>query len=194
MPAAFIPPDYFRRYGVEEIFGEGKECEVDLGCGDGGFLLTMATRNPETRYLGIERLLGRIRKVCSRADRLELRNVRALRIESRYFLEWMIQPGSIRRLHYLFPDPWPKGKHHKHRLVQEEFIPVMHRALTEEGEFLFRTDHEEYYEWVCEHTERNGLFRREEWEPGEEYAVTDFQRQWEAMGRPVFSAKFRRVS
>ena len=72
MPAAFIPPDYFRRYGVKEIFGEGKECEVDLGCGDGGFLLTMATRNPETRYLGIERLLGRIRKVCSPAVALSL--------------------------------------------------------------------------------------------------------------------------
>ncbi len=194
MSAAFIPPDYFRRYSAQEIFGEGDRYEVDLGCGDGGFLLELAARHPENKYLGIERLLGRIRKVCSRADRTGLTNVRGLRIESRYFLEWMAQPGSISRLHYLFPDPWPKGKHHKHRLVQPDFMPVLHRALAQDGEFLFRTDHEDYYEWVCECVRDSGLFREVEWTPGDEYPTTDFQRQWEALGRSVFSAQYRRVS
>ena len=149
MNTAFVPEDYFARYSVSDIFGTGETCEVDLGCGDGGFLLAMAEHYPETRFLGVERLLGRIRKVCNESARRGLSNVRGLRVESRYFLEWMVAPGSNSRLHYLFPDPWPKEKHHKNRLVQDSFIPVLHRALAPGGEVLFKTDHEEYFQWVC---------------------------------------------
>lgn len=192
MGTAFVPDDFFRRYGVEEIFGHGKACEVDLGCGDGGFLLAMAEHYPERLFLGVERLLGRIRKVCAESERRGLENVRGLRVESRYFLEWMAQPGSISRLHYLFPDPWPKEKHHKNRLVQDSFVPVMHKALSPGGEFLFKTDHEEYYVWVCERFDRSPLFRRVEWdEPF--YPKTDFQQLWESQGKSVYSAKYIRT-
>ena len=189
MDTAFVPGDYFARYTVPEIFGTGEACEVDLGCGDGGFLLEMAAHYPERRFLGVERLLGRIRKVCRDAEKRGLANVRGLRVESRYFLEWMIAPGSINRLHYLFPDPWPKEKHHKNRLVQESFIPVLHRALAEDGEMLFKTDHEEYFEWVCGLMDASPLFTRAEWN-AEFYPKTDFQKQWEAMGKPIFAARF----
>ena len=192
MGAAFVPDDFFRRYAVADIFGQGSTCEVDLGCGDGGFLLAMAAQYPERRFLGVERLLGRIRKVCAESERRGLENVRGLRVESRYFLEWMVEPGSISRLHYLFPDPWPKEKHHKNRLVQDSFVPVLHRALAAEGEFLFRTDHEEYYEWVCECFDRSPLFCRVEWDEPY-YPKTDFQKLWESQGKRVFSAKYRRT-
>ena len=61
MKTAFVPEDFFNRHSVADIFGEGAAptCEVDLGCGDGGFLLAMAEHYPETRFLGVERLLGR---------------------------------------------------------------------------------------------------------------------------------------
>lgn len=191
MSAAFVPEDYFRRHRVDEIFGSGDVCEVDLGCGDGGFLLAMAQHYPQRRFLGVERLLGRVRKVCRDAQKLGLEQVKVLRVESRYFLEWFMEPGSISRLHYLFPDPWPKEKHHKNRLVQDDFIPVLHRALAPGGEFLFRTDHEGYYEWVCEKIEASPLMERVDWDE-EFYPKTDFQREWEAIGRSVYSAKFRR--
>lgn len=193
MAAAFVPDDFFRRYDVAEIFGHGSVCEVDLGCGDGGFLLAMAEHYPERLFLGVERLLGRIRKVCAESARRGLENVRGLRVESRYFLEWMVQPGSIQRLHYLFPDPWPKEKHHKNRLVQDSFVPVLHRALAPQGEFLFKTDHEEYFQWVCECFDKSPLFRRVEWdEPF--YPKTDFQQLWESQGKCVYSAKYISVN
>lgn len=191
MGAAFIPDDFFRPYGVAEIFGRGEECEVDLGCGDGGFLLAMAEHYPNRLFLGVERLLGRIRKVCAESEKRGLANVRGLRVESRYFLEWMVKPGSIRRLHYLFPDPWPKEKHHKNRLVQETFVPVLHRALAPEGELLFKTDHKDYYDWVCERFDNSPLFRRVEWDEAY-YPKTDFQTLWESQGKEVYSAKYIR--
>lgn len=193
MSSAFVPQDFFRRHSVADIFGDAERCEVDLGCGDGGFLLEMAAHYPERRFLGVERLLGRVRKVCRDSEKRRLVNIKALRLESRYFLEWFIAPGSITRLHYLFPDPWPKEKHHKNRLVQDSFIPVLHRALAENGELLFKTDHEEYFLWVCEKLDASPLFERVDWdEPF--YPKTDFQRQWEAMGKPIYSAKYRRVN
>ena len=194
MATAFIPPDYFRRYSVADIFGNGRECEVDLGCGDGGFLLAVAQQHPDRLYLGVERLLGRLRKVCRRADELELDNVRAVRAENRYLLEWMLQEGSVRRLHYLFPDPWPKEKHHKKRMMQENVVPVLHRVLTPGGELLFRTDHEEYYSWVCRVVGDSALFHREPWPDLTDYPVTDFQLHWESQGRTTYSARFVRNS
>ena len=160
---AFIPDDFFKVLAPSDIFGADGPFEVDLGCGDGGFLLQMAAHYPERRFLGIERLLGRVRGVCSRAAVRGLDNVKVFRVESRYFLEWMMQPGCISRLHYLCPDPWPKERHHKNRLVQEDFLPVLHRSLSDGGEFLFKTDHEGYFLWVLDHVARSGLFSRASW-------------------------------
>lgn len=191
MNPAYVPEDFFQLHSVADIFGTGTSCEVDLGCGDGGFLLQMAGHYPERRFLGVERLLGRVRKVCRESVKAKRDNIKVLRLESRYFLEWFIAPGSITRLHYLFPDPWPKEKHHKNRLVQDSFIPVLHRALAENGELLFKTDHEEYFRWVCEKLDSTPLFEHIEWDEPY-YPKTDFQQQWEAMGKPIFSAKYRR--
>lgn len=194
MNASFVPDDYFRTHSAAEIFGDGEVCEVDLGCGEGGFLSAMARRHPERLFLGVERLEGRVKIACRAAERAGLRNVRVLRIESRYLLEWFLKPGLITRLHYLFPDPWPKKKKHKKRLVQADFPPVLHRALAPGGEFLFKTDHREYFEWVNERMAGSGLFLRLEWsEDAFFYPKTDFQRQWEAKGREIFRARFRKA-
>lgn len=152
----------------------------------------MAAHYPERRFLGIERLLGRVRGVCSRAAVRGLDNVKVFRVESRYFLEWMMQPGCISRLHYLCPDPWPKERHHKNRLVQEDFLPVLHRSLSDGGEFLFKTDHEGYFLWVLDHVARSGLFSRASWDEDEFFIpvrISSFNgRPWESrFTAPVLS-------
>lgn len=188
---AYIPADHFSPLKPEDIFGAPGPFEVDLGCGDGGFLLQMAAHYPERRFLGIERLLGRVRGVCSRASSLGLGNVKVCRVESRYFLEWMLRPGHISRLHYLCPDPWPKERHHKNRLVQSDFLPVLHGALAPDGEFLFKTDHEDYFQWVLDHVEQSGLFSRLSWdEDSFFYPKTDFQQHWESSGKTIYRARF----
>lgn len=189
---AFIPDDFFKVLAPSDIFGADGPFEVDLGCGDGGFLLQMAAHYPERRFLGIERLLGRVRGVCSRAAVRGLDNVKVFRVESRYFLEWMMQPGCISRLHYLCPDPWPKERHHKNRLVQEDFLPVLHRSLSDGGEFLFKTDHEGYFLWVLDHVARSGLFSRASWDEDEFFIpvrISSFNgRPWESrFTAPVLS-------
>jgi tRNA (guanine-N7-)-methyltransferase len=195
-PSEFMPADYFRRHSADDIFGNDHPLEIDLGCGDGSFLIEMAQHYPERNFLGIERLLGRVRGVCKRIQELGLTNVKVLRLESQYTLEYLLEPHSVSRLHLLCPDPWPKARHHKRRLVQQEFLAILYQVLKPGGEFLFKTDHPEYYEWVLEEVEAfntakpqnifTSLNLPDNNDTGDFfYPKTDFQRQWENEGKII---------
>ncbi len=194
-PQEFMPADYFRRLKREEIFAGERPLEVDLGCGDGSFLLCMAKHFPERDFLGVERLLGRVRKVCRLASKGGLANVKVLRLESRYTVEWLLPPGLVSRLHLLCPDPWPKARHHRRRIFQVEFLQAAFEALEPGGEFLFKTDHDEYFAWAEEKTAEFGSFERLEW-PDDAffYPKTDFQILWESQGKRLQGLRLRKPS
>lgn len=194
MTGEFVPPDYFRRMRAGELPGAGDApLEVDLGCGDGAFLLGMAREFPERRFLGIERLLGRARKVCRKITRAGLPNARVLRLESRYAVEWLLPHGSVSRLHLLCPDPWPKFKHHRRRIIQPDFLEAVHRVLAPDGEFLFMTDHDGYHEWAAEKIDAFPGFERLPWADGDFfYPKTDFQQLWESQGKAMFLTRCRK--
>ncbi len=186
-PGEILPADYFRRLRPEELFTRAAPLEVDLGCGDGSFLLKMAQRHPARNFLGVERLLGRMRKVCRRSQALHLGNVRVLRLEAKYTVQWLLPPSSVSRLHLLFPDPWPKARHHKRRLLQQEFLAALENVLIPGGEILFKTDHEGYFQWAREEFETFGRFQLLDWpEEAFFYPPTDFEALWRAEGRAVF--------
>lgn len=190
-----MPDDFFRRYSPSDIFGNDHPLEIDLGCGDGKFLVEMAQHFPKRNFLGIERLLGRVRGVSRKIEQLGLKNAKVLRLESQYTLEWLLEKNSISRLHLLCPDPWPKARHHKRRLVQEPFLKALEQALCHNGELLFKTDHPEYHEWVCEEMQAYGRYTALEWpEPPSAnalfYPKTDFQLHWESQGKPIHRLRF----
>ena len=85
------------------------------------FWLEYAGLHPGHNFIGVERLLGRMRKLDRKGRRAGLTNLRGVRIESSYFLEYLLPPGSAVALHIYFPDPWPKRKHRRHRLINERF-------------------------------------------------------------------------
>jgi tRNA (guanine-N7-)-methyltransferase len=185
--------DVCRPLNWPEIFGNDHPVEIDLGAGDGDFLLDWAARFPQRNFLAVERLLGRARKIERRGRRAELNNLRVLRFESAYTVRYLCPPGSVEILHLMFPDPWPKRKQQKNRLIQAEFGATLVRALTPAGEFRFTTDHAEYFETSCAVLDAvDGLRREPLWEL-ENYPETDFQRQWREQGRDTFRARWRRV-
>jgi tRNA (guanine-N7-)-methyltransferase len=193
MAGEFVPAHYFQTLDRREILRGDRPLEVDLGCGDGSFLMGMAAHFPDRDFLGVERLLGRVRKVCKKITHRKLANCRVLRLESRYTVEWMLPENSVSRLHLLCPDPWPKFKHHRRRIVQREFLEAVWRSLVSGGEFLFMTDHPEYFEWAGEKIAAFGKFERLEWtEESFFYPKTDFQVQWEAEGKSMFRLRGRK--
>lgn len=193
MAGELVPADYFRELEMAEIRRPGRPLEVDLGCGDGSFLMEMARQHPERDFIGVERLLGRVRKVCRKLTRGGLSNARVLRLESRYVVEWLLPAASVSRLHLLCPDPWPKVRHHRRRLVQLEFLDALRRVLEPGGEFLFMTDHEEYFRRVEEKVAEHDGFERLEWnEDSFFHPKTDFQELWESEGKPMWRLRCRK--
>ncbi len=189
----FVPPHYFRKLEESEIRNGDRPFEMDLGCGDGSFLINLAKHHPERDFMGVERLLGRCKKVAKRITRAGLDNARILRLDSKYVVEWLLPAASVSRIHLLCPDPWPKVKHNRRRLVQQGFLEAVEAALVPGGEFLFMTDHEEYFEWAVERIHASKLFGIEPWEDGSfYYPKTDFQIQWEAEGKTMNRIRCRK--
>ena len=194
MAGEFVPAHYFRRLDRTEICRDDRPLEVDLGCGDGTFLMEMARHYPERDFLGVERLLGRVRKVCRKAVRHDLGNMRVLRLESRYVTEWLLPEAAVSRLHLLFPDPWPKVRHYRRRIVQAEFLAAVARVLKPDGEFLFMTDHDDYFNWAEDKVAQcPGLVRLEWNEESFFYPKTDFQELWESEGKRIWRLRCRRA-
>ena len=189
----FVPEDFFRQLERSEICRDDRLLEVDLGCGDGSFLMDMAEQFPERDFLGVERLLGRVRKVCKKVTRRNLANARVLRLENRYAVEWLLPAASVSRLHLLCPDPWPKLRHHRRRLVQLDLLEAIYKVLVPGGEFLFMTDHQEYFEWAMAKVADFGKFELLTWnEDSFFYSKTDFQLQWEAEGKSMWRLRCRK--
>ena len=196
MPPLFLPPDYFRILDKTDLFPDAaRPLEIDLGCGDGTFTAGMAAAHPERDFLAVERLKGRVLKTLRKIQSARLTNARVLRLESAYTVRWLLPTAGVSRLHLLCPDPWPKKRHHKHRLINnEEFLSGLERILTPgAGEFLLKSDHEDYFQNALESLGARPVFQRLPW-PDEAfpYPTTDFERHWLAQGKTIHRARWQR--
>lgn len=194
-PNELYPDDWFARLDRASLFDGPASVELDLGCGDGSFLIRMAEHYPDRNFLGVERLLGRVRKVARKSVAAGLTNVRVLRADSNYAAEWLLPHGFAKRIHFLCPDPWPKKKHADRRqMCRLPFLESLHSLLEEDGELLFMTDAQPYYEEALDVQERCEFFEQLPWEEGDFfYPKTDFEEQWLAEGRTMFRLRLRRI-
>jgi len=175
-----------------KMFPEVRPIEVELGSGDGSFLAAYAQSRPETNFVGVERLLGRLRKLDRKGLRLALANLRLVRIEASYFVEFLLPHESVTAFHIYFPDPWPKRRHHKHRLVNPKFADSLKRALLPGGKVFLRTDDTDYFSQMTKVFGENDAFS-EDCAPVElEGRLTDFEREFQARGIPTLRAAYRR--
>jgi tRNA (guanine-N7-)-methyltransferase len=127
------------------LFARPQPLQVELGSGDGSFLTQYAALHPEWNFIGVERLLGRLRKIDRKGRRMGLANVRGVRIEASYFLEYLLPKKTVTALHVYFPDPWPKRKHRPRRLINERFPQLARAALVPGGAVYLRTDDADYF-------------------------------------------------
>ena len=176
---------------LEELFTQPQPTELEIGCGDGGFLLEYAQRHPERNFLGVERLLGRVRKLSKRGQHAGLNNLRLLRIEARYVLDYLLPERAFSAVHIYFPDPWPKDKHARHRLIQPDFLPSIRRILAPDGVLYLRTDAPPYFEQMRETFRGSGEFAEESTPAALSEITTEFERQWLAEGKRTHYAAYR---
>ena len=176
---------------LAELFPKPQPLEVELGCGDASFLVEHACRHPETNFIGVERLLGRINKLDRKGRRAGLTNLRGVRIESSYFLQFLLPPRSAAALHIYFPDPWPKKKHSKHRLIGGSFPALARAALVPGGAVYLRTDDVVYSQQMAEVFSANREFQNAETPAELAEITTDFEREFNARGIKTLRAAYQ---
>ena len=142
----FIPPHEGEPLDLRQLFANAAPLELDLGCGDGSFLVGLAAENPDRNYLGVERMIGRVRSACSKIAAHRLTNARIVRVDIGHMVNVLLPLGSIDVCHVMFPDPWPKRRHHRRRTVTKELLQSITRALSPHGIVRLTTDDAPYFE------------------------------------------------
>jgi tRNA (guanine-N7-)-methyltransferase len=179
---------------LKELFSSPQPLEVELGCGDASFLVEWACRHPEKNFIGVERLLGRIAKLDRKGRRAGLNNLRGVRIESSYFLQYLLPAHSAQAIHIYFPDPWPKKRHHKNRLISMGFPVIAEAALAPNGIVFLRTDDAPYFAQMTEVFSAAKQFRKIETPSDLIGSHTDFEKGFHAKGIRTLHAAYQLVS
>ena len=175
----------------EQIFGRNAPLHVDLGCGDGSFLCALAERSPGTNFLGIDRMTRRVAKSCRRANAQP--NVRALQVETTYAVRYLFREGSVETFYLLFPDPWPKRRHHRRRVFTADFLEAVHHALVPGGILHVATDQIDYFRQITRTSSVDSRFAIDK-SADVDLPKTKFERRFEAAGTPIYRLVLRKIS
>jgi tRNA (guanine-N7-)-methyltransferase len=177
------------RIDPESIFGNRAPLEIELCAGKGDFIVERAQESPGTDFLAVE-LSGMVSRVLAvRCGRAKLRNLRAVRMDARTLVNLMLARASVSAYHVYFPDPWPKERHHKHRLFTPYFVASVRRTLIPEGMLYVATDVAEYGREIFAMLETGGLILLPEKVPGSDR--TAFGRKFLASGKPIYARSYQ---
>ncbi len=134
-------------YKIDDIFQNEKPLSVEIGFGNGEFICHLAEQNPDENFLGFEVFRKIFRKAIARVQRKKLSNVKLIQYDASFFVP-LLKDNSVKNFYVNFPDPWPKKKHNKRRLLKPEFIRVIRDKLINGGKLFIATDHDDYAEEI----------------------------------------------
>ncbi len=133
-----IPPDW------TTVFENENPLALDIGFGNGKFLIEMAAREPDFNFVGIDFYHKGIRKVITRINKLQIRNIRIVYGDAKEKIPLLFLDNSLERIYINFPDPWPKKRHYKRRIIKPPFVDLVTSKLIPGGEVQIATDNEPY--------------------------------------------------
>jgi tRNA (guanine-N7-)-methyltransferase len=181
----------FDRLDLHALFGNGNPIVLEIGSGTGRFLLTSAAARPDQNFLGVEKSLHFHRVVAERLTRRNLTNIRLINHDAFVVMRKMLPDRSIAELHIYFPDPWPRPREQKRRIIRAEVLEEMRRVLTDDGVGVFVTDHQKYFEKAAPLI--GEFFRAERRIPSpDDPPRTNYEVKYREEGRPVYEVRFRK--
>jgi tRNA (guanine-N7-)-methyltransferase len=195
------------RYGIEfnpagidlnQTFARSAPRLLEIGFGAGEALLYFAQRHPEIDCIGVEVHKPGVGHLLLGAEASGLTNVRVICHDAVEVLQQQLAPGSVELIHIFFPDPWPKKRHHKRRLIQPPFVELLARVLAVGGKLRLATDWEHYAMHMREVIDASASFVNESdtgfADRNEERPLTRFERRGHRLGHGVWDLSYRRVS
>jgi len=180
-----IVPEWQRPYQIlpsSQCWDETKDWCLEIGPGNGKFLLWVAEQNPQNLYIAVEIRNMRFQNVAEKAKAKGLKNLIAIHGDARYCLPHLLRPRCLAEAFILFPDPWPKRRHNKHRLLNRERTDQIYDFLKPKGRIWIATDHDHYSEQI------RSVFPNDRWEAQEGISLypTYFETKWKKLGREIF--------
>ncbi len=183
----YLPGDYWLRSS-----GGLTRLEVEVGCGDGAFLLASARARPYTFFSGLEIREQSVRGLLDR-DALP-DNLSVFHGDGRWVIAELLAENSVDALHVYFPDPWWKKRHHKRRLFTSDFCAGAERCLKPDGRLYLATDVESRFVDICDALAAQGLIR-EQWQRDEAGAAgSSYEAKYRRQGRRFYQAAFGKAS
>ena len=166
--------------------------EIEIGSGDGSFLIAAARRAPATNFLGIERSPAKFRRLAARVAQLDPRRIRILRADACCVLHTIVPVASVSAYHVYFPDPWPKRRHARRRLFTRALVAVLGDGLMPGGSLFTATDVEAYAQRIRAVVLADRRFEERACGVDHPGLATAFARKYRAAGRMIYPAVFVR--
>lgn len=191
---SFIFPEWAHPY----IFGNDYPICVEYCSGNGAWIAEKAKMYPMINWVAVEKKFVRARKIWSKIKNLQLNNLLVVCGEAHHVTERYFSDGSVQDVYINFPDPWPKNKHAKHRLIQHEFAKEIWRILKKKGSLTFVTDDPPYSDWLIKVIRTHSGFVPTYSDPyyiteQTDYGSSYFDELWRAKGRMIRYHHFQKI-
>lgn len=180
-------------FSLARWFDRDAPLVVEIGCGIGEATAALAAARPEVNVLGFEVWHPGVAETFANVERSGAQNVRMLSVDAVWSLEHLLGPGQVRELWTFFPDPWPKKRHHRRRLVQQPFAGLAASRLEPGGLWRLATDWPDYADQMREVLDAEPLLAGGVVERWADRPRTRFERRGIADGRPITDLAYRRV-
>jgi tRNA (guanine-N7-)-methyltransferase len=168
---------------LRSVFENENPVEIEIGCGKGKFLIARAVQNPNLNFLGIDVVWKWMKYGVQRSEKRGLANIRFVKSDARELVRYGIPEDCISIIHIYFPDPWPKRRHRKRRLITGEFLKLLHSRLRAGGLIELATDYHDYFVQMRSAVIQSGV----NWQRVEETAN---QRLFDALFRTNYELKY----
>jgi tRNA (guanine-N7-)-methyltransferase len=179
----------FVRLDLATVFGNDNPVVLEIGSGKGRFLISSAIEQPGVNFIGIEKSLHYHRVIAERVEKRHLTNVRLINHDAFLVIRDMLPDASLREIHVYFPDPWPRKREQKRRIIRPEVLEQFRRVLVEGGGGIYVTDHRDYFEAAAPLIE--AAFRSERRIPQpEDSPRTNYEAKYREEGRPIYEVRF----
>jgi tRNA (guanine-N7-)-methyltransferase len=196
------------KYGVEfspatldlpALFGRAAPRMLEIGFGAGEALLEFASAHPEIDCIGVEVHRPGVGRLLLGAEAATLSNLRVICHDAVEVLQHQLPPASIALVHIFFPDPWPKKRHHKRRLIQPAFVELLAQVIAPGGTLRLATDWEPYAQHMREVIDASSAFANIAADAGfvarsAERTLTRFERRGQRLGHGVWDLEYRRTN
>jgi tRNA (guanine-N7-)-methyltransferase len=191
----FIPEARLKKAGnFAPLFGNDHPLVLEIGCGIGDFIIQIAERHPERNFIAIDIFNQGCRQSCGRIERSGLSNILMMRIEARYLMHQYLRENSLQAIYINCPDPWPKERHRKRRLLNQDFLDLSLYCLQDNGELNFCTDFADYGESAAELLSQDERFRNLAPTPYthdlEHYPISKYMQRFLDLGQPIYLCRY----